>query len=205
MSERKKFTPPGPRWLQSIAVREVTLLGVVAVIVVGAAFWVTFHFVRPAPPSSFGIATGLESGAYHLFGKKYAELLSAEDITAEPRATTGSVENLKLLADDTSGIDVAFVQGGVGDPEQYPNLVTLAALYYEPVWVFYRDDREFTRLSQLAGKHIAVGPEGSGSRALAQNLINASAMAPGTFRLSPLTGAPAAKALTEGRGSSGQW
>jgi TRAP transporter TAXI family solute receptor len=199
MSGHKRIRPVGPRWLQSIAFRELTLLGVIAILVVGLAFWVAFRFVRPAPPDSFVIATGLESGAYQLYGKRYAAILGADDITAAPRTTTGSVENLKLLADDTAGVDVAFVQGGVGNPEEYPNLVTLAALYYEPVWIFYRDEGELTRISQLSGKLVAVGPEGSGSRALAINLIAASSNAPKSVRLSPLSGAPGARALVDGR------
>ena len=36
------------------------------------------------------------------------------------RASTGSPENLARLADPASGVSVAFVQGGVGDPASSP-------------------------------------------------------------------------------------
>ena len=43
-------------------------------------------------------------------------LLKAQGITVELRATQGATENLKLLRDPDSGVDLAFVQGGA-DPE----------------------------------------------------------------------------------------
>ena len=45
---------------------------------------------------------------------------------------------------------------------------------YEPVWVFYRGSETIDRLSQLQGKRILVGPEGSGTQQLATKLLAAS-------------------------------
>ena len=40
-----------------------------------------------------------------------------------------------------------------------------------PLWVFYRGDKRLERLSQLAGKRIGVGPPGSGTHAIAMQLL----------------------------------
>lgn len=198
----------GPiRWLkralghdedEAVALQEFLLLGLVATLIVGLAFWIAFRFVRPAPPHNFVLTTGSESGAYHLYGKRYAEALAREKIRVETRPSAGSVDNLKRLVDAHSGVDVAFVQGGAGKPADYPGLVTLAALYYEPLWIFYRSEKELTLLTDLAAKRVALGPEGSGTRALALTLLAASGRQHDPARILGFAGSEAADALITG-------
>ena len=91
------------------------------------------------------LATGPDQGAYAEFGKRYVQALKEHGITVELRGTQGAAENLKLLDDPASGVDIAFVQGGAGeqlhadDADDAP-LVALGSLFYEPVWLFYRTD-----------------------------------------------------------------
>ena len=184
---------------EEVALKEFLLVAAGALLIIALAFWFTFRFVRPAPPDEFTISTGGESGAYHLYAQRYAEALARERITVRIRSSSGSVENLKRLADPESGVSVAFIQGGVGDPARYPELVTLAALYYEPLWVFYRGKREWTLLPELIGKQVAIGPEGSGTRALALTLAAAAGMSGQAEGFLPLGGGEAADALLAGR------
>jgi len=184
---------------EEVAVREFVLVAAVALLVIALAFWIAFRFVRPAPPDDFAISTGSDSGAYHLFAQRYAEQLARDRILVKPRASSGSVENLTRLADDQSGVSVAFVQGGVGDAARYPNLVTLAALYYEPLWIFYRSERESMLLADILDKRVAIGPEGSGTRALVLALAAASKIADKAKRFLPLGGSEAADALISGK------
>ena len=183
---------------ERVALREFVLVAAVALAIIVAAFWIAFRYVRPAPPDEFVISTGFEGGAYHLNARRYGELLALDRIRVQARASTGSQENLDRLADPASGVSVAFVQGGVGDPAKYPGLVTLAALYYEPLWVFYRGDSDLVMLGQLEGKRIAIGPEGSGTRSLVQTLLAASKTG-SRDRLLPLGANAAADALLAGR------
>ena len=147
---------------------------------------IAYLVLDPSPPRQVVLATGTEQGAYAEFGKRYAELLKAEGITVDLRTTQGSAENLKLLRDPHSGVDLAFVQGGADrkfGPEEDANagLVSLGSLFYEPVWVFYREDarrrllqdRPFDSLSQLHGWRVNVGAEGSGVAVLMDKLIEA--------------------------------
>ena len=39
----------------------------------------------------------------------------------------------------TSGVKFAMIQGGVADVSKYPNLVSIAGMFYEPTWVWYRE------------------------------------------------------------------
>ena len=93
------------------------------------------------------------------------------DLSVEVRETAGSVENLHLLGQDGSGVAVAIVQSGVASPEDLKHFYALGSLYHEPLWVFYRGDKRLERLSQLVGKRIGVGPPGSGTYAIAMQLL----------------------------------
>jgi len=184
----------------NVSVRELAFVILIAVVVVGAAFMIAYRFVRPAPPNHFVISTGNESGAYHLFAQRYKEILAHEKINVELRPSSGSVENLKRLSDPEGGYDVALIQSGITTVnEEEPFARSLGALYYEPLWVFYRSPYELTRLTQLAGKRIAAGPEGSGTRVLAVNMLKATGADKPALKLLPLGGMAAADALISGQ------
>ncbi len=93
----------------AVSVRELSRVILFAAVVIGIAFFIAWRFVRPAPPDHFVIATGAESGAYHLFAQRYRDLLAQQKISVELRPTSGSVENLNLLNDYESGVEVALI------------------------------------------------------------------------------------------------
>ncbi len=171
------------------------------------AYWV----LDPSPPRRVVLATGPAQGAYAEFGKRYAELLKADRIQVELRATQGSAENLKLLRDPNSGVDLAFVQGGA-DPKHGreedadAGLVSLGSLFYEPVWVFYREDAKrrqlgetpFESLAQLPGWRINIGLPGSGIAVLTERLIEANHLEPPQLDLARLGLTPGVVELLEG-------
>jgi TRAP transporter TAXI family solute receptor len=184
----------------NVSVRELAFVILIAVLVVGSAFMIAYHFVRPAPPNHFVISTGNESGAYHLFAQRYKELLAHEKIEVELRTSSGSLENLNRLSATEGEYDVALIQSGITTvSEENPPARSLGALYYEPLWVFYRSPVELTRLTQLAGKRIAAGPEGSGTRVLAINMLKAAGADKPSLKLMPLGGMAAADALIAGQ------
>lgn len=174
------------------------------VLVVGIGFAVAFQFVQPAPPRHIVISSGGEGGAYYHFAGRYAAILARNGIALEVRPSAGSQENLQRL--EKGEADVAFVQGGVSTrPEEDESysfedapLQSLGSLFYEPVWVFYRGERKIERLTDLAGRRIAIGQEGSGVRQLAQQLLAANDV-PAGGRLLPLSGLQAAEELQQGR------
>ena len=169
-----------------------------ATIAVVIAFVIAFQWVKPAPPHRVVIATGRSDGAYYRFAQNYGERLAREGITLDVRETSGSVENIRLLEDRTSGVDLAFVQGGTGTAAKTGSLVSLASLYFEPLWVFSRTAPGPTDLRDLRGRRLAIGPEGSGTRAVALALLAANGITETTARLVPLTGTDAVQALRDG-------
>src|SRR5439155_1131383 len=94
------------------------------------------------------------------------------------------------------GVSVAFVQGGSCPEGIQAEIRSIASLYLEPVWVFYRGEPG-AQLPSLRGKRIAIGPEGSGTRAMALRLLKASgALAAGAATNPSATSAPATAAAT---------
>ncbi|MCB4359485.1 TAXI family TRAP transporter solute-binding subunit [Quatrionicoccus australiensis] len=171
-------------------------------LIVGIGFVVAYQFVEPAPPKHIVISTGSESGAYYQFANRYAAILAKNGITLEVKASAGSLENLERLKNDEA--QIGFVQGGVVPPKDDPDaeddsgLLSLGSLFYEPVWVFYRGEKKLDRLTDLRGKRIAIGQEGSGVRQLAQQLLVANEIPLGK-NLVPVAGLKAAEELQQGR------
>lgn len=185
---------PG-RDLHHVSLRDLIIAIAPLALIAIAAFWIAYQFVRPAPPAALAMTTGTEGGAYRAFAERYREILARDGITLELRPSSGSIENLRHLADESSGVDVGFVQSGSGTPSDAPGLVSLGSLYYEPLWVFYRGKAVLDRLSQLKGRRVAIGPEGSGTRKLALQLLSANDAEQQPTTLLDLGMAAAAKAL----------
>jgi len=179
-------------WKDFVLVVAVPLLVVIAVVVVA------IQFVNPAPPRHITISTSAAEGGYHFFAGQYQRILARDGITLELRTSAGSAENLARLSKPDSGVDLALVQDGVAAASDYPDLVSLGSLYYEPMWVFHRTRRELSRFGELKGLRIATGGEGSGTRALALELLSASGISDNNARLVALGPDAAARALSAG-------
>jgi TRAP transporter TAXI family solute receptor len=161
-------------------------------IAVGFCGLLTFIFgilwiLVPPPPKSIEIATGFPTGLYYQFAERLKTELAKDGVDLNVKATGGTIDNLALLSDPKSGVHFAMIQGGVADVNQHPNLVSIAGMFYEPVWVWYREPAfkneggRLQVLGQLKGKHVAIGNEGSGTLALSSTLLKASGISEDDF------------------------
>jgi TRAP transporter TAXI family solute receptor len=144
----------------------------IALVVIVVGFVVTYQFVEPAPPTRIVLATGQDGGAYHYYGEQFAAYLAGQGIETELLETAGAVENLERL-ESGAGVNLAFVQGGLADISTVENVVAIGSLYWEPLWLFARADVEISAVDDLIGKRVAIGREGSGTRAVTLNLLQA--------------------------------
>ncbi len=185
----------------AVHLRELLLIFAPSIALAVAGIWLTYQFVPAAPPKVLKMTTGPRSGAYHQFAQRYAEILARKDtkIKLELVTSRGSGENLERLRDVNSGFQVALIQGGIVTMAAASDLASLGRVYYEPFWVFYRGDATFTRLSDLRGKHIAIGADGSGTRALALKLFGSAKVTPDNSQFSGADVETAAAQLITGR------
>ncbi len=161
---------------------------------------VTLHFIRPAPPTTIVMTSGADGSMFEIFAGRYAKILARQGVTLKLLPSQGSLENLKRLSDPSVKVDAGFVQGGIAGLGDVNNLVSLGSVFYVPVLVFYRAPQPIKFLSELDGKRIAIGREGSGARVLAETLLKANGIeAGGKSKLLDLEGKAAQDALVKGQ------
>jgi TRAP transporter TAXI family solute receptor len=139
--------------------RFLIIWALVAMTVLG---WALVTALKPALQRTIVMTTGADNGIYRGFAERYAPILKRAGITLDIRSSSGSVENYQRLTDPGSEYEVGFIQSGTTSPKETDNLQTIAAVSYEPIWVFYRGDTVINRLAQLRGKRVAIGVPGSG-------------------------------------------
>ncbi|RZL07767.1 MAG: C4-dicarboxylate ABC transporter substrate-binding protein [Rubrivivax sp.] len=178
-----------------------------------AAYW----WLDPQPPRTVTLATGPAGSAYADFGQRYAQALARDGIRVRLLPTDGTVGNLAALRDGRA--DVAFVRGGsdaiTGDTRA--DIMSLGALFYEPLWLFYRPAAiqgpatatiakgtalaptvALTSLTQLRGLRVSMDRPGSGVPELMQRLLQANGLAPDAVTTREMTPEAAAQALQAG-------
>lgn len=186
------------RRLRRVSPRDLLAVGLPALLLVIAGFWLAAQFIKPAPPDRVVITTGSDGGGYQHFAARYKPILERYGITLIERPSAGSAENLERLLDTREQVDFGFIQGGSGVVREDVPLRSLGSLYYEPLWVFYRGKAGLDRVDQLTGKKIAIGIAGSGTNKLARELLDAHGMTEGKVNLVPVSGLQAVQALNSG-------
>src|ERR1700691_4051909 len=170
------------------------LRALVAIICLGGIVWLVVEHLNPAPPSTITIATGGKGGTYEFFAEQYREKLARSHVKLNIRITDGTAENIRLLEDPTSGVQVAFVVGGASNSQESPGLLSLGRVNNQVFWIFYHGAETLDDLAQLKGKRIGVGPEG----VVTQHVLGAAGVNSETATLVPLTGSAAVDALNDG-------
>ena len=169
---------------------------VAGAIVLFAVFW----FFHSAPPDTIIMTSGPEGSIFRMNAERYAQILARNGVKLKILPSQGSLENLKRLADPAVRVDIGFVQGGMAGGQKIKGLVSLGSVSYEPLLLFYRNDRPMRLLSEFAGRRLAIGTEGSGTRSTALALLSANGIVPGgPTILEDLDADDAAKALTGGK------
>ena len=106
--------------------------------VIFTAFFITSKFIQPPPKKELIIAAGSKNGAYYKTALEYKRLLEKEKVQVTVLATKGSIHNTQLL--QANKADIGFVQSGILLEKKKQNIESLASIYYEPLWIFYKSD-----------------------------------------------------------------
>jgi TRAP-type uncharacterized transport system substrate-binding protein len=163
-------------------------------VLVLAIYW----FFHSAPPRVLTITAGPDGSAFQTNAQKYSAILASNGVTLRILPSQGSEENLKRLNDPSFQVDVGFVQGGVTNDLSTSKLVSLGSISYEPLLIFYRGDATNGLLSDLVGRRLAIGADGSGTHSLAMTLLALNGMTNGLTTLLNLDADAAAAGLTNG-------
>ena len=153
----------------------------------------------PAPPSKVIMVTGPKGSTFEYYGRQYRETFAHSNVELELRETAGAAENLELLLDQKSGVEIALTIAGVSDGKHAPGLLSLGTVFNSPFWLFYSSSEPIDELSQLTGKRIAVGPVGNGGRLLAEKVLGKAGVNSENATLLPFAGSAAVEALNNGK------
>lgn len=130
----------------------------------------------------YPLAGGPERGEYLAFTQALANLARNKQVRVTPLMTSGSAENIALLRSGDAMIALSqadtarMAYQGLGPfAEQGPfaGLRALGSLYPELVHIVVRDDNALGAVSDLKGKRIALGPEGSAVRLTLESVLAA--------------------------------
>jgi TRAP transporter TAXI family solute receptor len=185
--------------LWSPEARRRTIAWIVAVVLTVALIVVSRALMGGSPPSRIVLATGQPGGMYDSFGLEYQKRLGAQGLKVELVNTAGSVDNFRRIVEGK--VDVAFAQSGtyqmVSDPAH--KVTGLAAIYYEPLWIFTKRNIHIEDKMAYRPESVAVGPKGSGTEAIAKAILAEQGYDVASPFIVNLTSAEARRQLLEGK------
>ncbi|WP_372367587.1 TAXI family TRAP transporter solute-binding subunit [Candidatus Uabimicrobium sp. HlEnr_7] len=156
--------------------------------------WQSLKLLSPPLPKKITIASGNSSGAYYKFAHKYKRYFAKQGIELKILETAGSVENFQLLENNKA--DIAFIQGGTTNGKT-ENITSIMSVYYEPLWVFLRQDLKAQSLVELKGMKIGIGQPRSGTQFVANQLLKINDITPQNSQLKEVGFAKAAEMLQQ--------
>jgi len=185
--------------LWSPETRRRTLWWTVGIVLTIALVALSAALMGGSPPSKIILATGQPGGVYDSFGREYQKRLGAQGLKVELVNTAGSVDNFRRIIEGK--VDIAFAQSGTyqtaTDPEH--KVTGLAAIYYEPLWIFTKRDVRMEDKMGFRPESVAVGPKGSGTEAIARAIIAEQGYDITSPAIVNLTSAEARRLLLEGK------
>lgn len=195
-----KISIPKPNFLMQLTEsfglsRSIAFVVIIlsATVMIGAVYF----FVHSAPPGTITITCGPEGSVFFTNAVKYSNILKRQGVPLNIIPSEGSQDNLQRLGNPAFKADVGFVQGGVTNGAT-DKLVSLGSISYQPLLVFYHG-AGIESLADLAGKRLAIGPVGSGTRGLVLTLLAANGIKPDeSTTLLDSQPAESAKALSDG-------
>jgi hypothetical protein len=162
------------------------------------AFYVAYRWIDPLPPRHLVIAAAMPESGYDQIARQYARILARNGVQLEIRNSAGAVENLDLLRDPRSGIQVALTTFGITQSADENTLYSLGGIFDSAIFIFYKTPEPVTLFRQLRGKRISVGPQGSALRSLMIEVLSATDALDASTNLVDLSFTAALDALTVG-------
>ena len=119
--------------------------------------------LRPIPPVTITIASGQTGSVYDRWSRGLATRLAEQGLNLKLVPTSGQVEGFKHLGDDRSDVSVSFMTAGTFTSQDDPSLESLGSVGLATIMLIHRGEALAgdDPFAALAGKTIAIGPEGS--------------------------------------------
>ena len=117
------------------------------------------------------IEAGPKGGFFDTSANVLKKRLKDYNINAEVINREDTVKIVDDINDNNKNIHVGFVAQDLKNA-QFKNVEALGSLILEPLFIFYRKDLELNSLADFKGLKVGIGPENSGTRLLAETILN---------------------------------
>ncbi|MFF8444807.1 TAXI family TRAP transporter solute-binding subunit [Streptomyces californicus] len=165
--------------------RRALRAGTVLAVVLGLlAWWLWPARDEGAPNGSLTFSTGVPSGVYQRYGERLEGALAKDmpEVAIQLRTSEGSQQNLARVATGEADFTIAtadavatYLRDGRPGAQRLRGCVRL---YDDYVQLVVPRDSDVRTVSDLRGKRVGVGQEGSGVRLVADRLLAAAGLDP---------------------------
>ena len=167
------------KWLTGLFGKGLVISTATIFIIGLVASVAAFLFFDTAAPRTLTISSGPEGSSFQRYAERYQKILAKEGVALKILPSEGSSDNLKRLADPKTKVDIGFILSGETEKKPFDKLMSLGSVNYQPLMVFYTG-KPLQIISDFKGKHLNIGPEGSGTNNLALEILKANGIEPGT-------------------------
>ena len=148
------------------------LIGLLVAMVAIASLILAFYLLNPTPPDRIVMATGPAGSAYAEIAAAYRKTLAVSGIEVVLQTSGGARDNLALLSDPSSKVDVGFVTLGTPDALDASGVESLGSIFLEPLWVFTsKPELAAGDMSALPQYSISIGAPGSRTNEASRSLL----------------------------------
>lgn len=176
-----------PKLFARIGKRHALEGAAAGVVVLGLLLWWLLPLGDGPPSGSVRFTTGNQVGVYY----QYADLLKGElskdmpGLKVDLLQSNGSQENVQLVADDGAQFAIAAADAVAQYDDRYEGgsgeLRAVARLYDDYLQLIVPSGSDVRTVADLKGKRVGTGLRNSGVRLMADAVLAAAGVSPGSF------------------------
>ena len=144
---------------------------IIILIILSIIALITAMLTTPNQQKKLTLATGAIGSDSYAYGLSYKVLLEEVGVELKLLPTQGSLDTIGYL--NTKKADIGFIHSGVLEDKKEYDFESLASVYSEPLWIFYRDEGySMNYLIETTGKKVGISTTNDGTYDLMQRLSN---------------------------------
>ncbi|MFI9626212.1 TAXI family TRAP transporter solute-binding subunit [Streptomyces sp. NPDC052042] len=170
--------------LSRIGRRRALRAGVVLVVVLGLLLWWLLSLGKPVPSGTLTFSTGVPSGVYQRYGERLMGDLARDlpRVSIRLQTSEGSQQNIARVATGRADFTIATADAlATYLRDRGPGADRLRGcvrLYDDYIQLVVPRDSAVRRVSDLRGRRVGVGQQGSGVRLVADRVMAAAGLDP---------------------------